>query len=412
MTHSIPDLIKETESYLKTHVAPKTFGYQVESSYEENYRRGPVLPESPWELVRKIDQTLIEQGKWNVMGQKIATPFGSPAGPLLNGRKFIVGQGSEKPGYSDFFGNAVFVRKTVRSVPWSVHPNPNVAFLSDTQSIQANEVGSKRQAELNYHPNQGIAITNSFGVPSEDPKVDGELPNWFDDVRDTKEQLKTKAPHAYLVLSGQGTGTPDRTMEQDYAEIAALMLEAYGEGRGHIELNFSCPNTKEGDKAGMVYCDPRGQAEEIVKLVRKRIGDKPKLVIKVGYFPNQSLLKDFIEAVGPMINGISSINTVSMEVVGSNEEEVLPGRKTSGICGQSIFELSYQQAQQLAEERERLGLNDLALILGGGVMNVEDYQRYAKIALPTGGYVFSATGVWVDPYLPVKVKLQQLKELS
>lgn len=413
MASQITNLINQATNFLKEQAKKHPAGYKLAydhlASYQENYHKGPLLPTSPINLIQEIDKILINSQKWQVMGHQIATPFGIPAGPLLNGKKFIIGQ--KKPGYLDFLGQAVYVRKTVRSKFWEVHPTPNVAFLEDNSPIKPTEILSTRQATLQQPNTTNISITNSFGVPSEDPIQDTEFPNWQQDVIYTRQKLAQKAPSAYLIVSVQGSQTPQRSLAEDYAYTAYKALEAYQDQPAHIEMNFSCPNTKKGDKGGVIYCDPQESALQITKKVREKVGSQTKLVAKIGYYQDDQTLKNFLKYVGPHLDGISSINTISLQVNDLQGQSILPGRKTSGICGYSIFDLSFQQAQKLADYRQKFKLDHLSLNLGGGVMTTSDYQKYLEIAQPTGGYVFAATGLWVDPYLGLKIKISQLQEL-
>src|SRR3989344_5841889 len=86
--------------------------FDPEKSYEDNYSQGPFAEFADGKVYE-------EQGEpeYDVLGHKIYTPFGIPAGPLING-KFV--NGALDKGFD------IPVYKTVRTRAYKCHPWPNV----------------------------------------------------------------------------------------------------------------------------------------------------------------------------------------------------------------------------------------------------------------------------------------------
>jgi dihydroorotate dehydrogenase (NAD+) catalytic subunit len=139
----------------------------------------------------------------------------------------------------------------------------------------------------------------------------------------------------------------------------------------------------------------------VVKAIKEELEHIP-LIIKIGYFKDQSALRDFVEKIGKSVDGISAINTISAEIVDENGEQALPGegRLRSGVCGTSIKWAGLEMVKRLKELRDELGYK-YKIVGVGGVMDVKDFFEYRE----TGAdYVMSATGAMWNPYLARDIK--------
>src|SRR3989338_6061330 len=87
--------------------------YDPNKSYEENFEQCPFGAFADGEVVEQGESSL----KFYFMGFKVNSPFGIPAGPLING-KFA--QASLDKGFD------IVTYKTVRTEKYSCHPCPNV----------------------------------------------------------------------------------------------------------------------------------------------------------------------------------------------------------------------------------------------------------------------------------------------
>ncbi len=352
----------------------KTPFYDPNKSYEGNYDQGPFGEFTDGEVFQQTSEP-----KYDFFGQKVYLPFGIPAGPLLNS-KFC------KAAYDAGFDICVY--KTVRSTVYPCHPFPNILAVKVEGDLTPAKAQTKLIADNNY--SEPLSITNSFGVPSKDPKV------WQEDV---KKAISYAGKGQVLVLSFMGTvrlGQTEEDFVQDHALAAKLSVET---GAKVLEMNLSCPNI---GNEGLV-CYNLAMTEKVCKAVRAEIGDTP-LILKVGYYKqslrsgdlkNDEDLKKLVEIAGKYAQGIAAINTISVEVVGKDGNPALPGknRLRSGVCGTSIKWAGLDMVKRLKGKVKIIGV--------GGVMKKEDYFEYKEAGADA---VMSATGAMWNPDLAQEIK--------
>ncbi len=354
--------------------------YDPNKSYEDNYDQGPFGAFADGKVVEKTGEPFDSaQGEptEDFLGQKVFTSFGIPAGPLVNA-KFC------KAAYEQGFDICVY--KTVRSSTFPCHPFPNILAVKVEGDLTPEKAQSKLIADNNY--SEPLSITNSFGVPSKEPKV------WQEDV---KKAISFTGPGQALVLSFMGTVREGQTPEEfvgDYALAAKLSKET---GAKILEANLSCPNI---GNEGLV-CYNLEMTERVAEAIRKEIGDTP-LILKVGYYSSDKDLKKLVEIAGKYANAIAAINTVSAEVVDKNGNQALPGknRLRSGVCGAGIKWAGLDMVKRLDKIRQEAGA-DVKIIGVGGVTKAEDYFEYRKAGADA---VMSATGAMWNPYLAKEIK--------
>jgi dihydroorotate dehydrogenase len=190
--------------------------YDINRTYEENYKRGPVG-------LAKLKKPFFKatKPKFKFLGFPINMPFGIPAGPLLN-NLFV------KAAFD--FGFSVNTYKTVRGNSFPCHPFPNVLYVKTKGDFR---VDKNRKAETTNKPQSKISITNSFGVPSKKPEL------WQKDV---KKALFRARPGELLILNFMGTTKPNQTQQKfidDFVNTAKLASKT---GVRVLEVNLSCPN--------------------------------------------------------------------------------------------------------------------------------------------------------------------------
>ncbi len=339
--------------------------YDIHRSYEENYQEGPFITERPPARSPVSKQTFL--------GFSVHSLLGVPAGPLLNANWILA--------YADL-GFDLLVYKTVRTVATPSHPNPNCMFLNVYQPLVETDFGHPLMASMTPPTSKEmISITNSFGMPSRDPKL------WQADIAKAKAGLVSRGEGQVLIVSTVGTpGQGD--LAADYAKAATLAVEA---GADMIEINLSCPNVVTGE--GSVYTDPVFSAQ-ISQTVKKAIGTVP-LIIKIGYITNPLTLAEMVRANAPHVDAISGINTLSFEVVNSNGTSALPGRLRSGVCGAAIRQCSMNQAGRIIQLKQKEKY-DFAVIGVGGVMTTSHIREYQNLGVDA---VMSATGAMWNPWL-------------
>jgi dihydroorotate dehydrogenase len=339
--------------------------YDITSSYEENYQKGPILetafPSAPFSPGAP---------KHNFLGFPVHSRLGIPAGPLLNS-KWILAYAA--------LGFDLPVYKTVRTIAIPSHPAPNCVFLEPKGLLTENDFG-RRLTATPETPSalEDISITNSFGMPSRDPKV------WQEDVA-----IARRGINQGQVLIVSVSGTPEQgDLSADYAKGAALAVEA---GADIIEINLSCPNVETGE--GAIYTDPVFSSK-ISKAVKSVIGAVP-LIIKIGYLKDKEKLDQVAKANAPYVNAISGLNTLSFEVVNSDGTPALPGRLRSGVCGSAIRGCALDQASRLIELRQKEKY-DFAIVGVGGVMTADHIRQFFNLGVDA---VMSATGAMWNPHL-------------
>lgn len=368
--------------------------YNFNRPYEWNYENGPDFED---EIPSNIS---LNEASVRLLDLELAFPLGIPAGLLLNAR------------WVELYARMGFDLLTYKTVRTRRHPSlppPNCLFVdtkgqltperfSEKLVAQGKAVGcrlktegeqeEKPSASSFLQPNSlqpsAYSITNSFGMPSQDPR------EWQPDVERAKGCL---GRGQVLVVSVVGTFLEEEGVDpfiKDFARCARLAAEA---GADIVELNLSCPNSCA--REGVLYTDP-ALAGRIVRSAKREIGDLP-LFIKVGFYLDPRVMEALVSAVVPFVQGIVGINTLKMEVIGPDGRPALPGegRQESGICGAGIQECGLRFIEDLTALRRREKY-DFAIVGVGGVFSPQDMNAYLKLGVDA---VQTCTGAMFDPYL-------------
>ncbi|MEC4677682.1 MAG: dihydroorotate dehydrogenase [Nitrospirota bacterium] len=338
--------------------------YDIERSYEDNYKEGPFLDITPPQRTVTPEHSFLDF--------QVNSLLGMPAGPLLNANWVIA--------YAKL-GFDLLVYKTVRTEERPCHPNPNCMYLS--QKRQLREIDFNRQLIGSMTPPDDaskISITNSFGMPSRAPEI------WQADIQKAKAGL---GQGQLLIVSVVGTAG-EMDLKSDYVRGAALAVEA---GAPVIEINLSCPNVVS--REGSIFTDA-DFSSQISKAVKQEIGEIP-LIIKMGYIADPFKRALVISGNAPHVDAISSINTLSFEVIDEEGEQALPGegRLRSGVCGAAIRACALSQAKHLVALKKQHHY-DFSIIGVGGIMTTEHIHSYLDAGVNA---VMSATGAMWDPLL-------------
>jgi dihydroorotate dehydrogenase len=240
-----------------------------------------------------------------------------------------------------------------------------------------------------------ITITNSFGMPSQQPAI------WQDDVALARKKIRNGQ---VLIVSVVGTEREGESISENFSRAASMAKEA---GAMAIEVNFSCPNVKGTE--GQIFQNPQS-AETIIRAVRDSIGPQIPLIVKIGYLDNDQEAQGIIRAIGHHANAISAINTLSATVINPEGKPALPGpgREKSGICGNGIRSAALGVISRLSKNITGLGV-PLALIGVGGLMTVEDFELFRNAG---ADFAMTATGAMWDPFLAYHLKQQDLKGMA
>lgn len=355
---------------------PQTPFYDPNLSYEDNFAQGPFGAFAGGEVVARASAP-----QANFLGHKVYLPFGIPAGPLLNA-KFV--EAAFRQGFD------LCVYKTVRSRSYASHPWPNVLGVQVEGDLTLARAKHNLLAANQYH--DPLSITNSFGVPSMNPDF------WQADMA---RAVTAAGPGQVLIGSFQGTKSESGKAEDLIADFVLTARLVKATGAKILEANLSCPN--EGTAELLCFDTPRVRL--IVEGIKNEIGNTP-LILKLGYFKDQQHLADYIRQIGPLVEGLSAINTIPAPIVTEAGEQALPGegRLVSGVCGAAIKWAGVEMVQRLAALRQQFQ-QQFAIIGVGGVTQAADFHEYRAAGADA---VMSATGAMWRPQLAREI-LEQNK---
>jgi dihydroorotate dehydrogenase len=351
--------------------------YNPAKTYDDNFDDGPEdVSVNPGVYVNKGEP------RFTFLGFKLYSPFGIPAGPLLN---------SSYVKYAFDKGFDVLCYKTQRSVEFECNEFPNVLYLDVDGDLTLEKAATPQVGHTTTtRTKKDLSITNSFGNPSRGPDY------WIDDL---KKAITYQKEGQLLIMSVVGTikeGFSSDDYFDDFANTALMAVEA---GAKVVEVNLSCPNVaNEG-----ILCYSREAVKSVCEKTKNKIGGVP-LIAKFGYFSDEQseLLANIIEDNKDFLAAVSVINTISAPIVDDKGNQALPGpnRLKSGVCGASIKWAGVDMVKKLDKLRKEN--NYTYEIIGvGGVMDVDDFREYREAG---ANVVMSATGAMWNPDLAIEVK--------
>jgi len=358
------------------------------------------LERPPLGLAADFSKLVLERRPTKIAGFEIDFPLGVPASILTANASFLR--------YYAERGYSILTYKTVRSRHWPGHPMPQWVFLEDPQSIVPGDKGVLQDepqflGRTRYFPGDPscAGMANSFGVPSHAPSW------WQGDMRAAREFARPG--HQVLIASVMSSVLDAEigAIIEDFVTTALLVKECEVD---IIELNFSCPNTRE--RVGEIYKYPP-DAEAIARAVRKAVGATP-IFVKIGYLDDVNLA-DLFQRLAPLVDGIVAINTMSARVtvapqtLGAEGKNVFPDRKVAGVSGWPVQRAAQRMAVQLARLRDefaRCESRKLTLLGLGGVMSREDFDDRLKTGVDA---VQVCTGAYLNPLLGFEIRNAQGK---
>ena len=351
--------------------------YNINESYDENYYNGPFVD---FDIPKNINK--FSQDKHiKLLDCKLNSPIGIPAGPLLNANYINL--------YAKL-GFDVLTYKTVRTIERHAHPQPNCLFINNKKYLTPEEINTTVYSTSDKIDNiDNINITNSFGMPSKTIEI------WQSDIEQAQHYLKN---NQLMIVSCVGSETKKRSIVDDFVLCAIKAVEA---GAKVIELNYSCPNVIS--KESKIYQDYT-LSSKISEKVKKAIKNIP-LIIKIGYISDKTLLLNIIKSNAPFIEGISAINTITMQIKNKQGHQALPGenRLKSGVCGKMIKQLSFKMLKNIRTFRKTCKF-DFIIISNGGITCTEDINEFLCAG---SDIVMSGTGSMWNPLLAHNWKKSQ-----
>lgn len=348
--------------------------YDVTKTYYENLEQGP--------FGRFADnQTYQNEGEpqYDFFGTPVYLPFGIAAGPLPN-FKFV--QAAFNKGFD------VVTFKSVRTHEYPCHPAPNIVALKFDGQLDPLDADKPIVTSSSYV--MPLTMANSYGIPSFEPEV------WQPEM---KKAFGVVGKGQAMLVAFQGTdrGEGREAFIKDHVEGIKLLKET---GANVIEINLSCPN--EGSKE--LLCFDIDTTKQILEAVRAEVADV-KLLVKIAYFTDTLKLKEFVSQIGPLVDGISAINTVAARVVDEAGEQAFSGgaaRMKPGVSGHAILDAGLEMVGQLARYRDELELG-YKIVGIGGVQSAGDFLAYRDKG---ADIVLSVTGAMWNPKLAQEIKAQ------
>lgn len=352
-------------------------------SYFEDYESSIARPVSrPLPPRIRLDRT------WNVLGFDVGLPIGVPASPLTANSRWIA--------FLAQAGFNVLTYKTVRTTRREPHPPPNWVFLDlPADEIELGEpIHGVGGIESWPKRRDSFSTANSFGVPSQDPQ------DWQQDVL-----AATKAVDNDQLLIVSVMGSPwvyqENQLVEDYARAARMAEEA---GASAIELNLSCPNSIEGDGVtDRLICHSASATRRVVEAVRDGLlNASTRVVAKLAWMP-RAQLREVIQGVASIVDGIASINSMQGEVVTTTGEPTFgEDRRLAGISGVAVRRHALGQVKELV--RLRADLEAQFDVLGmGGVMSAADVLAFHGAGAAA---VQTASAAFVDPSFAFDVTIE------
>ena len=158
-----------------------------------------------------------------------------------------------------------------------------------------------------------------------------------------------------------------------------------------------------------LICESPEVTEDIVTRVRSELKDQTRLVIKLGYIKRDDLKSVVVPLFkgGPLIQGISGINTILMKVLKGDGSPTFVGteqkpqahRTEAGVSGIAIREYGLAFVRSLADIRQEYGLH-FDIIGMGGVMDAADVDAYQEAGADA---VQTATAAFFNANLPQEI---------
>ncbi len=345
--------------------------YDPKYSYADNLKYGPF-----GDFNKQLKYKNSGQPQCDFFDTPVYSPFGIAAGPLPRA-KFIASALDR--------GFDIVTFKTVRSHQYPCHDHPNVYPL-DASDI---DLMSSRSIKVKNDFEPPLSIANSFGIPSFEPEV------WQQEI---KESLRLIGKGQVLLIAFQGTipaAGGHSAFINDHIEGIGKLMDV---GAKIIELNLSCPN--EGH-SNLLCFDLKTTSQIVHEIMRNY--PKLKLITKISYISDDKYLHDFIRRIGPIVVGITAINTVPQNIVDMNGKQAFSGgdsRLQAGVSGAAIKPLAIDMVKRLKKHRDEFGY-DFKIIGVGGVMNAQDFHDHRAAG---ADFVMGLTGVMWNPNLAAEIK--------
>lgn len=218
-----------------------------------------------------------------------------------------------------------------------------------------NELGGIVTKTITLEPRSGNApprifetaagMLNSIGLPN------AGVEHFIQDKMPFLQTLKTA-----VIINVAGKN------DTDYVEIVARLEDV--EGIAALELNYSCPNVKEG---GLTFSSNAHVAERVTAAVRKQT--KRPLIAKLT--PNVTSIGEIgLACQNGGADAVSAINTLIGMAVDIGTRKAKLSTITGGLSGPAIKPIALAKVYELVKKVS------IPIIAIGGIMNASDALEF------------------------------------
>jgi len=306
--------------------------YDIHRTWEDNCERGPAFEDELSDVPTTPMKTFL--------GLPVRSRLGIAAGLLPNSRWVLP--------YAQR-GFDILTYKTVRSVERPCYPLPNWVFVEDTEPpdgpvFVVDRIGSDPAR---------VSSAVCFGMPSLSAEV------WREDVRIARQGL---IEGQMLIVSVVATPTSAPSLPEIAADFARCAAWAVESGAHAVEANLSCPNVCSAE--GTLYHDIAASLT-VVQKIREAIGRTP-LLLKLGVFPVEDRMRQFLRAINGLADGVTMVNCISRPVLHRDGRPAFGADfRKAGVLGRAIHQPSVDIVRAVRRCIESDGLTLEVAAVGG-----------------------------------------------
>ncbi len=177
---------------------------------------------------------------------------------------------------------------------------------------------------------------------------------------------------------------------EDYVEVARRFDDE--DALPAVELNVSCPNTADGLQFGDCPRSLRSLLDAVRPVLRRT-----KMFVKLS--PNVGNIVEFAEAaIDAGADALTLVNTFKAMAIDVDSRRSRLSRGTGGLSGPAIHPIAVRMVHEVYAGVAREA--DVPIIGLGGVM---DWRDAAEFVLAGASAVGVGTGLFVDPWLPIRI---------
>lgn len=338
--------------------------YNIAKTFEENIAYGPFF----FDAKPKIE---IAKKTFRIFGHEVNSLLGIGAGPLTFGYRNTV--------FWSTLGYDILTYRSVRSQEWHGLSFPNWRYTDIPFPLKPSDLNRTFIVFDQELKNQELSMVDSFGIQSLKPQF------WIEDFERTKNALQKGQ---LLILALMITPHGNIGVVEDAKTVAHFASQTSAQA---FEINLACPNS---GSSALVYEDVETSLR-VCEAVKSCVGKRP-LIAKIGYFKQREILRAFLQRTQGVLDGVASINTISVQTKDNEGNDAFPGRPTSGLSGGAIRDLALAQIKEIVRLKSELHLKDFTILGLGGVLIPEHVQGFLEIGADA---VQVVTGAWKNPFL-------------